>query len=146
LLQWKKVRFMADKVGGHYHGHVTGVAPFGLFVELIEHYVEGLVHISSMADDYYRFTEQHHTLVGESTKRIYRLGDQVQVLVVRVDMDRRQVELALVEILEAVRREARPRKSVRTTAMTKSDRRRAQRPGRMERAGRKNGKTRRPKR
>jgi ribonuclease R len=146
LLQWKKVRFMANKVGDHYQGHITGVAPFGLFVELIEHYVEGLVHISSMADDYYRFAEQHHTLVGESTKRMYRLGDQVQVQVVRVNMDRRQVELALVEILEAVRREARPRKSVRTTAMPKSDRRRAQRPGRMERAGRKNGKTRRPKR
>jgi ribonuclease R len=146
LLQWKKVRFMANKVGDHYRGHITGVAPFGLFVELIEHYVEGLVHISSMADDYYRFTEQYHTLVGESTKRIYRLGDQVQVLVVRVDMDRRQVELALVEILEAVRREARPRKAVRTTATPKSDRRRAQRPGRMERAGRKRGKTRRPRR
>ena len=137
---------MANKVGDHYRGHITGVAPFGLFVELIEHYVEGLVHISSMADDYYRFTEQHHTLVGESTKRIYRLGDQVQVQVVRVDMDRRQVELALVEILEAVRREARPRKAVRTAATPKSDRRRAQRPGRMERAGRKKGKTRRPKR
>ena len=60
LLQWKKVRFMADKVGDEYDGYITGVAPFGLFVELIEHYVEGLVHISSMADDYYRFVEQQH--------------------------------------------------------------------------------------
>ena len=60
LLQWKKVRFMADKVGDEFDGYITGVAPFGLFVELIEHYVEGLVHISSMADDYYRFVEQQH--------------------------------------------------------------------------------------
>ena len=146
LLQWKKVRFMANKVGDHYHGHITGVAPFGLFVELIEHYVEGLVHISSMADDYYRFTEQHHTLVGESTKRTYRLGDRVQVQVVRVDMDRRQVDLGLVEILEAMRREARPRGAARSTMRPKNDRRRAQRPGRTERLVRKKRKTRSPKR
>ena len=59
LLQWKKVRFMADKVGDEFEGYITGVAAFGLFIELIEHYVEGLVHVSSMADDYYRFVEQH---------------------------------------------------------------------------------------
>ena len=75
LLQWKKVRFMADKVGDEFHGYITGVAPYGLFVELIEHFVEGLVHISSMADDYYRFVEQQHMLRGENTKRVYRLGD-----------------------------------------------------------------------
>ena len=142
LLQWKKVRFMADKVGDQYHGHITGVAPFGLFVELIEHYVEGLVHISSMADDYYRFVEQQHTLQGENTKRIYRLGDRVQVQVVRVDMERRQVDLGLVEILEAVRREARPRGAVRNRVTPKSDRRRARRLGRRERTDSKKGKTR----
>ena len=74
LLQWKKVRFMANKVGDEYSGYITGVAPFGLFVELVEHYVEGLVHVSSMADDYYRFVEQEHVLRGEHTKKIYRLG------------------------------------------------------------------------
>ena len=142
LLQWKKVRFMANKVGDEYHGHITGVAPFGLFVELIEHYVEGLVHISSMADDYYRFGEQQHTLRGENTKRIYRLGDRVRVQVVRVDMERRQVDLGLVEILEAVRREARPRGEVKSKVTPKSDRRRVQRPGRPERTGSKKGKTR----
>ena len=101
LVQWKKVRFMADKVGDEYDGYVTGVAAYGLFIELIEHYVEGLVHISSMADDYYRFVEQEHVLRGENTKKIYRLGDKVLVQVVRVDMERRQVDLGLVEILEA---------------------------------------------
>jgi ribonuclease R len=97
--------FMADKVGDEYEGYITGVAPFGLFIELIEHYVEGLVHISSMADDYYRFVEQQHVLRGENTKKVYRLGDKVRVQVVRVDMERRQVELGLVEILDTVRRE-----------------------------------------
>jgi ribonuclease R len=73
LLQWKKVRFMANKVGDEYAGYITGVTPFGLFVELVEHYVEGLVHVSSMADDYYRFVEQEHVLRGEHTKKVYRL-------------------------------------------------------------------------
>jgi ribonuclease R len=133
LLQWKKVRFMADKVGDEYCGYITGVAPFGLFVELVEHYVEGLVHVSSMADDYYRFVEQEHVLRGEHTKKMYRLGDRVDVQVVRVDMERRQVDLGLVEILEQVRRDERPARQVRSRVKPKSERRRSQRPGRRER-------------
>jgi ribonuclease R len=137
LLQWKKVRFMADKVGDEFHGYITGVAPYGLFVELIEHFVEGLVHISSMADDYYRFVEQQHMLRGENTKRVYRLGDEVLVQVVRVDMERRQVDLGLVEILEAVRGEERPRGPIRSKVVPKRERRRSQRPGRRERTAKK---------
>jgi ribonuclease R len=143
LLQWKKVRFMADKVGDEYEGYITGVAPFGLFIELIEHYVEGLVHISSMADDYYRFLEQQHVLRGENTKKVYRLGDKVRVQVVRVDMERRQVDLGLVEILETVRGEERPRGAIRSTIKPKAERRKAKRPGRRERVAKKQGKKRR---
>src|SRR5678809_687777 len=91
-----------------------------------------------MGDDYYRFVEQQHTLQGENTKRIYRLGDKVQVQVVRVDMERRQVDLGLVEILEAVRRKERPEK-IRSKMRTKGERLRAGRPGRRERAERKKG-------
>src|SRR5262245_59771268 len=69
LVQWKKVKFMADKVGDEFEGYVTGVAAFGLFVELIEHFVEGMVHISTMADDYYRFVESAHLLRGENTHK-----------------------------------------------------------------------------
>jgi ribonuclease R len=133
LLQWKKVRFMADKVGDEYEGYITGVAAFGLFIELVEHFVEGLVHISSMADDYYRFIEQQHVLRGENTKKVYRLGDRVLVQVVRVDMERRQVDLGLVEILESVRREERPRGPVRSRVRSKKEQRRSSRPGRRER-------------
>jgi ribonuclease R len=109
LVQWKKVRFMADKVGDEFDGYITGVTAFGLFIELIEHFVEGLVHISTMADDYYRFVERAHILRGENTGKEYRLGDKVAVQVVRVDMERRQVDLGLVEILEAVRESERNR-------------------------------------
>jgi ribonuclease R len=138
LLQWKKVRFMADKVGDEYEGYITGVAPFGLFIELIEHFVEGLVHISSMADDYYRYIEQQHVMLGENTKKIYRLGDKVRVQVVRVDMERRQVELGLVEILDTVRRDQGRRGAPRSKIRPKKEQgrggKRKQRPGRRERA------------
>ncbi len=132
LLQWKKVKFMADKVGDEFEGYVTGVAAFGLFIELIEHFVEGMVHISTMADDYYRFVENAHLLRGENTQKIYRLGDKVKVQVIRVNMEQRQVDLGLVDILERVRDgERSPRRS---RAVPKHEKRgRKQRPGRRER-------------
>src|SRR5207237_2968059 len=112
LLQWKKVKFMADKVGDEFEGYVTGVASFGLFIELVEHFVEGMVHVSTMADDYYRFVESAHLLRGENTHKVYRLGDKVKVQVIRVNMELRQVDLGLVEILERVRAGERgPRRS-----------------------------------
>ncbi len=155
LVQWKKVRFMADKVGDEFAGYITGVTSFGLFIELIEHFVEGLVHISTMADDYYRFVERAHILRGENSGREYRLGDRVTVQVIKVDMERRQVDLGLAEILDRVRESERnrgPRRSrmedarrrgaaasSRLPAKTagKPERNRQQRPGKKERAARK---------
>jgi ribonuclease R len=104
LVQWKKVRFMADKVGDEFDGYVTGVSAFGLYIELVEHFVEGMVHVSTMADDYYRFVERAHILRGEKNGRVYRLGDRVKVQVIRVDMERRQIDLGLTEILDVVRK------------------------------------------
>jgi ribonuclease R len=132
LLQWKKVRFMANKIGDEFTGFITGVAPFGIFVELVDHFVEGLVHVSSMGDDYYRYLEQTHTLRGENTGKTYRLGDKVAVQVIRVDMERRQIDLGLVEILEAVRLTGRPLAVGRGDPRTGRVRR--QRPERRERA------------
>jgi len=123
LVQWKKVRFMADKVGDEFDGYITGVAPFGLFVELVEHFVEGLVHLSTMADDYYRYLETTHTLRGENTEKTYRLGDRVRVQVLRVDLERRQIELGVVQILEAVRREEGRRHARRSKMRPKHERR-----------------------
>ncbi|HEV7838119.1 MAG TPA: VacB/RNase II family 3'-5' exoribonuclease, partial [Gemmatimonadaceae bacterium] len=137
LVQWKKVRFMADKVGDEFDGYITGVAAFGLFVQLTEHYVEGLVHVSSMADDYYRYLEKSHSLKGENTGKVYQLGQRVRVQVVRVDMDRRQIDLGLVEILEAVRSDEGRRGPSHSKARPKHEQRkeprRKQRPGRGER-------------
>lgn len=104
VVRWQQSRFMADKVGDTFAGYVIGVTGFGLFVELVEPFVDGMVHISTMADDYYRFDEAHHLWRGEGSGRVYRLGDRVEVQLVRVDRDRRQSELALTEILESVSR------------------------------------------
>jgi ribonuclease R len=135
LVQWKKVRFMADKVGDEFEGFIIGVAPFGLFVELIEHFVEGLVHISTMADDYYRYDERGHALQGEHTEKRYRLGDRVRVQVTRIDMERRQVELGLLDVLERVRESERNRGPRKSKLVSKQEKqRRAQRPGRRERS------------
>jgi ribonuclease R len=137
LLQWKKVKFMADKVGDEFEGYITGVAAFGLFIELVEHFVEGMVHVSTMADDYYRFVESAHMLRGENTQRTYRLGDKVGVQVIRVNMEQRQIDLGLVEILERVREGAHgPRRS---RATPKHETKRKQRAGRRERAMKKRG-------
>ncbi|MBI4486529.1 MAG: ribonuclease R [Acidobacteria bacterium] len=138
LLQWKKVKFMADKVGDEFEGYVTGVAAFGLFIELIEHFVEGMVHVSTMADDYYRYVENAHILRGENTHKVYRLGDKVKVQVIRVNMDVRQIDLGIVEILDRVREGERgPRRSKARPKQPESGKRKhKQRPGRRERAGR----------
>ena len=137
LLQWKKVKFMADKVGDEFEGYVTGVAAFGLFVELIEHYVEGLVHVSTMADDYYRFIESAHMLRGENTQKVYRLGDKVRVQVTRVNMDDRRIDLGLVDILERVREGERGPRRSKAQPKAERPRKRKGRPGRRERtAGR----------
>lgn len=142
LLQWKKVRFMADKVGDEFDGYITGVAAFGLFVQLTEHYVEGLVHVSSMADDYYRFLEGSHSLRGENTHKTYRLGDRVRVQVVRVDLERRQIDLGLVDILDAVRADEHRRGPKRSKARPKHEAQRS-RPGRRHREGRRGSRRRR---
>jgi len=131
LVQWKKVRFMADKVGDEFDGYVTGVSAFGLYVELVEPFVEGMVHVSTMADDYYRFIERAHVLRGEATKRVYRLGDRVRVQVIRVDLERRQIDLGLAEILDAVREDRRGAR--RTSRGTGRRTERGSRPARAKR-------------
>jgi ribonuclease R len=107
---------MTDKLGDVYKGYVTGVQAFGLFVELEEIYVQGLVHVSSMTDDYYRFDERTHALKGENTRQTYRLGDEVEVQVVRVDLERRQLDFALVDVLRRAAEGARKGRAPRAAA------------------------------
>lgn len=93
----KKCQFMQDKVGEEFEGFISGVTSFGLFVELKEYYVEGLIHVSTLADDYYVFDEKRHCLMGENAKRRFRLADEVKVVITRVDLERRRIDLLLAE-------------------------------------------------
>jgi ribonuclease R len=142
LVQWKKVRFMADKVGDEFEGYITGVSAFGLYLELVEHFVEGMVHVSTMADDYYRFVEAAHVLRGEKSGRVYRLGDRLKVQVIRVDLERRQIDLGVSEILDAVRA-SEPRRGKRRSS--KPTRREEERARRGRTAQKRTGRERRPR-
>ena len=94
--QWLKCQFMREKLGEEYQGTITGVAGFGLFILLDELFVEGMVHVTQLPPDYWVFSEQQHTLIGERTHQAFRLADKVQVKVVRVDLDARRIDFALV--------------------------------------------------
>lgn len=87
-----KCEYMSDHVGSEFDGIITGVTSFGVFVELNGMYAEGLVHITSLTRDYYRFEPVGHCLVGERSGRIYRLGDALRVRVARVDVDERKID------------------------------------------------------
>jgi ribonuclease R len=96
VTRWLKAEFMMDKIGEEYDGYISGVTNFGIFVELIEFYVDGLVHITALGNDYYHFDAAHHRLMGERTRQVYRLGDKVRVRVVRVDLDETKIDFELV--------------------------------------------------
>ena len=97
VLEWKKVIFMRDKIGNEYEGIITGVMPFGLFIELDEVFVQGLVPVATISKEFWNFAEGSHRLRGESTGREIRLGDRVRVEVKSIDEDRRQIEFRLIE-------------------------------------------------
>jgi ribonuclease R len=105
VLEWKKVIFMRDKVGNEYAGIVTGVAPFGLFVELDEIFVQGMVPVATIAGDFWRYHDKEHAMRGESTNRELRLGDHVKIRVESIDEDRKQIEFRLLEIKGAAIKE-----------------------------------------
>jgi ribonuclease R len=90
-----KLRFMEDKVGEEYEGIITGVTQFGFFVQLREMFIEGLVHVSTLVDDYYHYLDKLHILRGERNRRSYRIGDTVRVRVDRVDTIRKRIDFAL---------------------------------------------------
>ena len=95
IVQLKKIQLMTDKVGGEYDGFVSGVAPFGFFVELRDLFVEGLVHVRTLADDHYEHLETQHSLRGRRTRRTFRIGDPVKVEVAGVSVERRQIDFTL---------------------------------------------------
>lgn len=105
---WLKCWYVREHVGEIFSGRVSGVAPFGLFVTLETLFVEGMVHVSELGTDYFQYNEGLHELRGERTGMRYRLTDQVQVQVTRVDLEARRIEFSLVKgtTFESLRKDA----------------------------------------
>ena len=91
----RRTQFMSDKIGKSFTGTIVNVTPFGFFVELVEVFVEGLVHVSSLTDDYYIHIEQDHKWMGQRRNKVYKIGDLVKVRVKQVDISLRRIDLAL---------------------------------------------------
>lgn len=92
----KKAEYMLDKIGDVFKGVISSVTSFGLFVEL-ENTVEGLVHVSYLTDDYYHFDEKSYSLIGEMTRKIYRIGQEVNVRVINVNLEERVVDFEIAQ-------------------------------------------------
>jgi ribonuclease R len=95
LVKLKLLRYLSTRIGETLDAVITGVADYGFFAQAERFPAEGLVHISSLTDDYYRFDEAHHALFGGRTKTRYRLGDRVRVEVARVDLQRRMLDIRI---------------------------------------------------
>ena len=91
----RRTQYMSDKIGKSFTGVIVNVTQFGFFVELVEVFVEGLVHVSSLADDYYIYTEQDHKWRGQRKNKVYKIGDLVKVRVAQVNISLRRIDLAL---------------------------------------------------
>ncbi|HEX6925460.1 MAG TPA: ribonuclease R [Longimicrobiaceae bacterium] len=93
----KKVEFMERHLGDEFSGTISGVTSFGLFVLLDDYFVEGLVHVSSLEDDYYVFLEEQFALVGEHTRRRFQLGGAIRIRIAAVDREERKIDFVLAE-------------------------------------------------
>jgi ribonuclease R len=92
IVDLRKAQFMLSRLGEEFDGIITGIANFGFFVELVEYFVEGMVPVAMLRNDYYQYVEKEHLLVGSRTGERFRIGDPVRVRVARVDLERRRIE------------------------------------------------------
>jgi ribonuclease R len=97
IVNRKKVKFMRGKIGEEFNGYISAVVSFGIFVELEGFFIDGLVHITRLPPDQYRFFEKRHTLLGEHTRKAFRLGDRVRVRVDAASLERKQVDFSLIQ-------------------------------------------------
>jgi len=95
LMEWKKVKFMQDRVGEDFDGLITSVTKFGFFVELTDLFVEGLVPLNTLTDDYYTYHENTRQIIGQRSRKTYSLGQRIRVLVDRIDPVEKKIQFAL---------------------------------------------------
>ena len=111
-IKYKQVEFMSDKIGQQFSGVITGVAGFGLFVELVDSKCEGMVPIRELDDDFYEFDEDNYCLIGKQTSKKFQLGDEVKIEVWRTNLAKKHLDFRLVETGERkpiVKRQVKPR-------------------------------------
>jgi len=108
VMAWLKCEYMQAEVGNDYEGIVTAVTGFGLFVELKDVYIEGLIHITALPKDYYQFEAAKQRLVGERTRKTFRLGDQLSVKVAAVNLDDRKIDFELVATIASAKKSKSP--------------------------------------
>jgi ribonuclease R len=89
---------MSHKIGDHLFGVISSVTEFGVFVELEKFYIDGLVHITALGEDYYRYEADNRRLVGESSGKTYQAGDRLEVQVARVDMEQGKIDFTLTDV------------------------------------------------
>jgi ribonuclease R len=99
-IKYKQVEFMQDKLGRQFDGIITGVAEFGIFVEIIENKCEGMISMRDILDDYYEYDEDNYCLIGKRTKKRYQLGDPIKIEVLRVNLPKKQLDFAFAEKTE----------------------------------------------
>jgi ribonuclease R len=97
LMEWKKIKFMQDRVGEDFEGLIISVTKFGFFVELMDMFIEGLVPLSTLTGDQYTYRDSAKQIIGERTRKKYSLGDKVRVLLDRIDSVQRKLQFAVVE-------------------------------------------------
>jgi ribonuclease R len=97
LVEWKKMKFMTDRVGEDFDGLIVSITKFGIFVELTDLFVEGLIPLSSMHDDRYTFHENTRQMIGQRSRKTFSLGDRVRVVLDRIDQVERKLQFALLE-------------------------------------------------
>lgn len=111
VMGWLKCEFMLDKVGQEFTGVIASVTGFGLFVQLDAYFIDGLVHISALENDYYRFDSVRKRLVGERSGMIYNIGDKLKVTVAKVDLDQRQIDFVPIMKPSSKKRSKKPTKT-----------------------------------
>ncbi len=97
LMEWKKAKFMEERIGEEFDGLIVSVTKFGMFVELIDMFIEGLVPLASLTDDRYLYHENTRQIIGQRARKTYSLGDPIRVLVDRIDRTQRRINFAVVE-------------------------------------------------
>ena len=96
-MEWKKIRFMRDRVGDEFDALIVSVTKFGFFVELMDMFIEGLVPIATLTGDRYTYRENTKQIIGERSKKKYSLGDRVKVVLDRIDRMQRKLQFAVLE-------------------------------------------------